>query len=115
MEKILRKLIICIFQLNGKTTLSENIADNGGLKMAYLAFQSWMQKAGKDSFVLPGLDFTPDQLFFIGMGQVKYFHTFYIPPYTHPFNSGIVLWYHICCLCVCQFLTELSACNTLVC
>ena len=59
------------FQLNGKTTLSENIADNGGMKVAFQAYKSWIKKARKDSFVLPGLDFTPDQLFFIGMSQVR--------------------------------------------
>ena len=59
------------FQLNGQTTLSENIADNGGLKMAFLAYQSWLKKnKNQDSFTLPGVDFTPDQLFFIGMAQV---------------------------------------------
>ena len=62
------------FQLNGITTLAENIADNGGLKMGYLAYQSWLKKNNnQDSFTLPGMDFTPDQLFFIGMAQVGVF------------------------------------------
>lgn len=60
-----------MLQLDGAHTLSENIADNGGMKMAYLAFKSWQKKArATDSFRLPGIDFTPDQLFFLGMSQV---------------------------------------------
>lgn len=66
--------------LNGKTTLSENIADNGGLKMAYLAYKSWLKTNKKDSFKLPGLDFTSDQLFFIGMSQLWCAH--YTPEYA---------------------------------
>ena len=58
-------------QLNGETTLSENIADNGGMKMAFQAWKSWQRKnGGDDSFTLPGVTYSSDQLFFIGMAQV---------------------------------------------
>ncbi|XP_052219549.1 endothelin-converting enzyme homolog isoform X2 [Dreissena polymorpha] len=66
--------------LNGETTQGENIADNGGMKMAYLAWKKWESKNhGRDSFTLPGVAYTPDQLFFIGMAQLWCSH--YTPEY----------------------------------
>ena len=53
-------------------TLGENIADNGGIRTAYKAFQSWLKtKPGQMEHKFAGLqNFTPEQLFFIGAGQV---------------------------------------------
>ena len=53
-------------RLNGKLTLGENVADNGGLRIAYMAFMdSIMNKR------LTKIDgFTPEQRFFLGWGQV---------------------------------------------
>lgn len=51
--------------LNGKQTLGENIADIGGLKVAYLAFQ--MATKGKTLPTVDGL--TPDQRFFVAFAQ----------------------------------------------
>ncbi|XP_053402259.1 endothelin-converting enzyme homolog isoform X2 [Mercenaria mercenaria] len=66
--------------LNGKTTLGENIADNGGMKTAYLAYKSWLKKSGgKDIVSLPGMKYNSDQLFFIGMAQIWCSH--YTPEY----------------------------------
>jgi predicted metalloendopeptidase len=52
--------------LNGKLTLGENAADNGGIHLAYMALMDRL--AGK---ILPKLDgFTQEQLFFLGFAQV---------------------------------------------
>ncbi|HZP48069.1 MAG TPA: M13 family metallopeptidase [Vicinamibacterales bacterium] len=51
-------------KLNGKLTLGENVADNGGLR---LALMSYLASAAKP----PSLDgFTPEQRFFLGFGQI---------------------------------------------
>ncbi|MBI2682333.1 MAG: M13 family metallopeptidase [Acidobacteriales bacterium] len=53
-------------RLNGKLTLGENIGDNGGLRIAYMALMNTL--AGKDKKVVDG--FTPAQRFFLGFAQV---------------------------------------------
>ncbi|XP_035628629.1 endothelin-converting enzyme 2-like isoform X3 [Oncorhynchus keta] len=55
--------------INGTQTLEENIADNGGLKAAYNAYQSWVQVNGEEKR-LPVVNLTNDQLFFVGFAQV---------------------------------------------
>ncbi|XP_058965911.2 endothelin-converting enzyme 1-like isoform X2 [Pocillopora verrucosa] len=51
--------------IDGKQTLNENIADNGGIKLAYDAYESWV-KDNKKEGQLPDLGLSVDQLFFIG-------------------------------------------------
>ncbi|XP_005988750.1 endothelin-converting enzyme 1 isoform X2 [Latimeria chalumnae] len=55
--------------MNGKNTLGENIADNGGLKAAYRAYENWVKKHGEEE-VLPALGLSNRQLFFVGFAQV---------------------------------------------
>ncbi len=52
-------------KLNGKLTLGENSADNGGLRVAYMALEDTLK--GKKE-VVDGL--TPEQRFFVGFAQV---------------------------------------------
>ena len=53
-------------RVNGKLTLSENIADLGGLQMAYTAYQLYKQKNGEPR-TIDGL--SGDQRFFLAFGQ----------------------------------------------
>ncbi|MBZ5619568.1 MAG: M13 family metallopeptidase [Acidobacteriia bacterium] len=52
-------------KLNGRLTLGENTADNGGLRVALMALQDTLK--GKES-LLDG--FTPEQRFFLGFAQI---------------------------------------------
>ncbi|KAL7744832.1 hypothetical protein ACLKA6_007124 [Drosophila palustris] len=56
--------------LNGKQTLGENIADNGGLKAAYHAYLRTKLTTDADVLKLPGLNLTHPQLFFVSFAQV---------------------------------------------
>lgn len=55
-------------KLDGKLTAGENIADNGGVKLAFQAYQSWKaaQKVPPQAKVE---GFTDDQLYFLAYGQ----------------------------------------------
>jgi putative endopeptidase len=53
-------------KVNGKLTLGENTADNGGLRISYMALHD--MEAGKQPAPVDG--FTADQRFFLGWAQV---------------------------------------------
>lgn len=57
--------ILDSLHVNGKLTLGENLADIGGLAIAYDAFK--MTEQGKSNTKIDG--FTPDQRFFLGFAQ----------------------------------------------
>jgi len=59
--------------LKGSQTLGENIADNGGIKQAFQAYQNWKKrsKKGIPEPPLPGLEnFSNEQIFFLGFAQI---------------------------------------------
>lgn len=54
--------------MNGKNTLSENIADNGAVKGMYAAYRTFVKQNGPD-LLLPGLNYSANQLFWISAAQ----------------------------------------------
>ena len=55
-------------KVNGKLTLGENTADNGGLRLSYMAFLADAQRKGID-LTQKQDGYTPIQQFFLGYGQ----------------------------------------------
>ncbi|OQR82766.1 peptidase M13 [Achlya hypogyna] len=53
--------------VNGQMTLGENIADIGGVKIAFKAFQLYLARHGRPTELIDG--FTPEQRFFLAWGQ----------------------------------------------
>uniref|UniRef100_A0A6I8SNV7 Phosphate regulating endopeptidase homolog X-linked n=1 Tax=Xenopus tropicalis TaxID=8364 RepID=A0A6I8SNV7_XENTR len=59
--------------VKGMKTLSENIADNGGIRESFRAYRKWIEdlRKGKEEMLLPGLDLNNNQLFFISYAHVR--------------------------------------------
>jgi putative endopeptidase len=56
--------------LNGKLTLGENTADNGGLRLAYQALMETLKAQGPEAMDQKVDGYTPAQQFFISYGQI---------------------------------------------
>ncbi|XP_031553087.1 endothelin-converting enzyme 1-like [Actinia tenebrosa] len=63
--------------INGEKTVNENIADNDGLKLTIKAYYNWAKRNPNEMWLLPGLNFTNEQLVYIGFAQG---HCGYTPP-----------------------------------
>lgn len=57
-------------RIDGINTQGENIADNGGIKQAFLAYERWLRIHGDAAETLPGLNATGKQLFFLNFAQL---------------------------------------------
>ncbi|KAI1283102.1 Membrane metallo-endopeptidase-like 1 [Halotydeus destructor] len=58
-------------RVNGVNTQGENIADNGGLKQAFLAYRKWLLNQKESDKKLPGLqEMSHEQLFFLNYAQI---------------------------------------------
>ncbi|XP_054009657.1 neprilysin-4-like isoform X1 [Hylaeus anthracinus] len=57
-------------QIDGFKTQGENIADNGGIKQAFRAYERWLELNGNADEILPGLNATGKQLFFLHFAQM---------------------------------------------
>lgn len=60
---------IPLLQLNGINTQGENIADCGGLKEAYLAYESWMTRHDEEPY-LPGINLNGRQMFWVSAAHI---------------------------------------------
>lgn len=58
-------------KMNGINTLGENIADNGGIKQSFRGYQKWLKHNGGEEKLLPGVNLTNNQLFFIAFAQIR--------------------------------------------
>jgi putative endopeptidase len=54
-------------KVNGQLTLGENIADNGGMQLAYMAFENAAHSKSVEERKIDG--YTPEQRFFLGWAQ----------------------------------------------
>lgn len=57
--------------VQGKTTLGENIADNGGLNYAFLAYNNYVRRHGSELKLVGFENYTMEQMFFISFGGVS--------------------------------------------
>jgi putative endopeptidase len=52
--------------VDGNFTLGENIADQGGLRIAEIAYEEWLKENAASASRLPALGFSHRQLFYLG-------------------------------------------------
>ncbi len=78
--------------MNGNNTVNENIADNGGIREAYRAFERYVQKHGKQQRLPHISQYTPEQQFFISYSTVSNFWYFLKPIFNTFINFYLKTW-----------------------
>ncbi|XP_065222388.1 endothelin-converting enzyme homolog isoform X2 [Planococcus citri] len=56
-------------RLDGSQTLDENIADNGGLRIAFYAYKNYVEKNGREKLLQGLKKYSNDQLFFLAFAN----------------------------------------------
>ena len=56
--------------VDGNETLADNVCDNSALRHSWLAYQMWAEDHQIEEPLLPGLNFTIPQIFYMTFGQV---------------------------------------------
>ena len=56
--------------MDGRLAEGVNVADNGGVNIAYLTYRAWVAKNEQEK-KLPGLPYTPLQMFWISMANMR--------------------------------------------
>lgn len=56
-------------KLNGINTQGENIADNGGVKIAYLAYKKWLEENGPEQKIPSLGQYSSEQMFWISYAR----------------------------------------------
>ncbi|XP_067118850.1 endothelin-converting enzyme homolog [Centruroides vittatus] len=64
--------ILSAVKINGKKTINENMADNGGLRHAYLAYKEYINnnKTSNTHTLIGFENYTPEQMFFISYASL---------------------------------------------
>jgi predicted metalloendopeptidase len=73
-------------KVSGRRTLAENIADNGGVREAFEAYNYYVktQLGDMEEPRLPGLEkYTPQMLFFLSFAQVTFYRHCYTTPIAY--------------------------------
>ncbi len=64
-------LIIIKYQLNGVNTVGENIADNGGIRETFKAYEFYSQRNAEPQRLPYVSQYTPEQLLFLSYANVS--------------------------------------------
>lgn len=62
-------------QIDGYTTLNENIADAGGIRQAFHAYKNYTNEYGKEQYLQDLGDYSHEQLFFLSFANVRVYPT----------------------------------------
>ncbi|ETN74275.1 peptidase family M13 [Necator americanus] len=63
------------FNVNGKLTQGENIADNGGVRQAFRAYKNYLRKHGEEKRIKGFEKYSNEQIFFLGFALSWCGHT----------------------------------------